>query len=208
MKCLGSRANGLACNRVRVFSFLQLSDSQPSAGAIPPVPLSEVPPALPNYPIIAQLAERGGYRREIAEFLTYACDLDMIGQLEPDPDSRDAAYRGAAVFLRVAAELFVARCILRRKRFTRKGRKVWGSTSQMLKIIRESGAPTLGKDGDRDELADELQYVFDLGNVAAHSRLDDPRLGRLKDEFPATHGTVNKALSSFSGVANRVRWQR
>ena len=193
MKCWGTNDWGSACKRVRVFSFADLPAGRD---------LTEVPSILPNYPVIAALRARGGYRAEVADLLVYACDLDAVGQLEPDPDAQQAAYRGAAIYIRMAAEMFLARCALRR----RSGK--WGRPGGMVRDLRSGSVARVKKRADRGELADSFQWIFDFGNVSAHPRVTEKRLAKIKEQFPPVHGLVVRALSLFDSSARGLRWDR
>lgn len=194
LKCPSDHQDTALCGRVRVFSYLETG----SPGAT----LTEIPPILPLYTFIHEMEERGGRRAKIAEFLIAACDLHMIGLLESDAESRDAAFAAAAVHLRKAAELFLRRMILRQKQpFPKVGIRV------LLKGLKKSPPGTLEKATRPVTLARRLQYVFDVGDIAAHPEVSVDRLRKNKYKWPATDGTIRTALAYFEEVVGMVRWK-
>jgi hypothetical protein len=195
MKCLSDIGPNAQCLRIRVFSYLEVSDSR--------LVLSEVPPILPLYAFIREMSEYAGKRKKIAEFLVAACDLHMFGLLETDPQSRDAAFAGSAIHLRKAAELFLRRIILKERQHPLP-RKAIGD---LLDEVVSSRPQTLRTDARPFKVKRLLQFVFDVGDVAAHPEVSNRRLRRLKYKLPATPGNIEHALSNFRQVASMVKWK-
>lgn len=195
IKCLGDSENSEPCRRVRVFSYLDVSPPGPT--------LSEVVPILPLYEFIHEMSEYGGRREKIAGFLVAACDLHMFGLLETGPESRDAAFAGAAVHLRKAAELFLRRVILQEREHPLSNRSI----GDLLKRLKKSPPPTLRSAARPTLVARRLQFIFDVGNIAAHPEVSQPRLRWLKYRLPVTDGTIRRSLSYFDEVAGMVKWK-
>jgi len=193
MKCLGNVGRSGDCRRVRVFSYLEV-DRGDSV-------LSEVAPLLPTYRFIREMSQYRGRRQKIADLLISACDLHMFGLLETNPDSRDAAYAGAAFHLRKAAELFLRRVIVQERNYPPQF-----SIRQLLDRLKQS-PPTLRKGARGAQLARSLQFIFDIGDVAAHTEVSNPRLRWLKYTRPATDGTIRRSISNFERVAGGVKWK-
>ncbi len=189
IKCFGVSRDE-RCRRVRVFSYLQDGGGDPR--------LSEVPPMLPGYVFIQEMLRYGGSRQKIAKLLVDACDLHMLGLLEANPESRDAAFAASALHLRRAAEFFLRRIILHEKR-------KWRWAGKLVNDLRNSHPRTLRADARPKQLATRLRFIFDTGDVAAHEEIF-PR-GWRKYKRPATDTSIRICLSNFEEVANKVKWK-
>lgn len=194
VKCAGQQPSGEACKRVRVYAVLEVPPQPPA--------VSEIPPVLPLYPFIRRLERARGRRATVARFLISACDLHMLGLLESDPGSRDAAFDGSAIHLRKAAELFLCRCVLN-LRVDAKGRLP--KASEMITRLKKSGSASLRPGMSPWKVARLLQYIFDVGDVAAHPEITNKRLRRVRLKRPATDGSIRRCLANFDLIVGMVR---
>jgi len=80
------------------------------------------------------------------------------------------------------------------------------SIRQLLDRLKQS-PPTLRKGARGAQLARSLQFIFDIGDVAAHTEVSNPRLRWLKYTRPATDGTIRRSISNFERVAGGVKWK-
>lgn len=208
-KCGITPPGDLRCDEIRLFSFVEV-----------PIPrLTEVDPTLRAYPFIVTLEKLGGYRKDIASLLRSACELHLIGQLEGDPASEEAAYNGAAVFVGMAAELFLRRWVgwkhpgrkvkknragaatSRRRALgpARKARELW-------RVLRQARKGAFKNGYDQKDVAKRILYIFDLRDHAAHPVLDfSGARQRNPGAIPAL-GTVNIALSHMKHILDQAGW--
>jgi hypothetical protein len=168
------------------------------------VGISEVPSVLPNYPVIAELLTYGGRRAKVGRMLVSACDLHMLGLLEADAESRDAAFAGAALHLRQAAELFLRRIVL--KKAGPIGIVQPRFIGELLKEVK-AGPKTLRAGADGKSLAKELKWLFDFGDIACHPEIRSKDLKWIRYTRRATAGRVIEGLERFQTSASMVRWR-
>lgn len=191
LKCPSRLAVAPICRRVRVFSSLNVPGVGPAVG--------EIPPILQTYPFIGDMDRAGGAAKQVARFLTFACDLYMVGRLEADPLARDAAYVGAALQMRKAAEVFLARCTMR----------VTGpipKVHQMILTIDSEIPPTIYTRRERRKVRHNMRYVFDTGDIQSHPDPGSPALRNKRHRRPATRGTIESCLIRFEEAARLVAW--
>lgn len=191
LKCPSRLPDAPVCKRVRVFSTLRLEGEEPA--------VTEFSPIIKSYPFISEMFKVGGPARAAARFLVFACDLYMVGRLELDPQARDAAYVGASVQLRKAAEVFLARCVLR----------VGGSIPRveaMMSVLESHLPPTVSTLYDRRRVRNDMRFVLDVGDIHAHPDPSARRLRHKRYHRPATRGTIEKCLARFEQAVTRVAW--
>lgn len=207
-KCQLTAAGQPPCSEVRVFSYIE----QPTAV------LTEITPTLVTYQYISKVNDQGGYRKEIARLLRSACELHLLGQLESDPASEEASYNGAAVFVGMAAELFIRRWLgwhhpARKRPVTRgvqSSRPRPLSPPRKFKIIRlmlQKARPSAFKRGyDRKKVVQGLVFIMDLRDCAAHPIIDFSRRRRNRGSSEPTQGNVATALSLFGFILKEAGW--
>lgn len=191
IKCPSRLPAAPICKRVRVFSTLSIPGSQSV--------VSEISPILQSYPFVREMHEFGGAPRRVARFLIFACDLYMVGRLEADPESRDAAYVGAALQLRKAAELFLARCTM----------QVAGRIPRpaaMVRVMEQHIPPTVETLSARRRVRNAMRFILDTGDIQSHPEPEAARLHYKRYHRPATRGTIEKCLARFDDAAKLVRW--
>jgi|HubBroStandDraft_1064217.scaffolds.fasta_scaffold16399_2 hypothetical protein len=174
-----------SCNRVRVFQYLndEVSDE-----------LTDPPP-----PYCTDLQSRGPVLQEVARLSVAASELTLLGRLAKDSDERDAAYRGAAIHLRVAAEVLLGAHVL--KLGVRKRRKL--DLDELIEKIRTGQGGAMLRDGKRSAAVRCAEYVQELGNTSAHS------LRRKRSrEIPPSRGNVLIAIVRFEELVNATRLRR
>jgi hypothetical protein len=199
IKCFGVD-DGEECGRVRVFSYLEPPGAPPD--------LSEVPPLQPSYPFIQAMVEYGARspRGRMGNFLLAACDLHMVGLLESDPKSREAAYAGSAINLRKAAELLTYRFIFHKP--VRPGkRNPDGLRTLATKLATCASPPGLIHGAKQPLLSRRLLFIIDIGDVAAHPDVTRGDLHKRKWRRLADDKTIRKAFSYFESVIGKVDWQ-
>jgi hypothetical protein len=212
VKCPCKNPDGSECGGVRVFSVLE-------AGK--PPGLSEIESSLRSYSYIRELGKAAGYRKQVAVLLESACELHLLGQLEADATSEEAAYNGAAVFVGMAAELFLRRWI----GYKHQGRKLAGRRGRPLRkvprlkplkpghkhpvlVSQLKGARkgALKPDADHAEVARALNRIFALRDAAAHPVIDRGAARHSPSLFVPAQGTVDRALGEFELVSRAAAW--
>ena len=183
----GMRCPQQDCNRMRILQFID--------GRV----VGELPHP-PNKALAKAFLARDGTLREIGETLVGAFDLSLVGRINRDAEIRNSAYRGAAVHLRVAAELFVGEILLGLTRDELRKRHYSG----MVKELHDGGAPGKFRHGDAgtvSEICKGLWYIADLGDTASHSVLE-----RVAHETPATRLNLEKGFEYFEIASNETIW--
>jgi hypothetical protein len=132
----------------------------------------------------------------VADLLRDAAELQVFGRTKTDPDARDAAYRGAAVHLRVAMEVLLGAYVLGLSDEERRPLRLSGIRKR---IDRGSGWNRIKK-GQRKVLSGAITYLTDLGDTAAH-----PLLSVSARETPATRGTVVRGFDEFEKMLGAVK---
>ncbi len=171
-----------SCNRMRGFHYL---DGH--------VDLEIVSRAVPYY---QPLKLHHGYLEVVAGLVQDAVDLHLIGQMNTDAAAMDAAYRGAAVHLRVAAQLLVAGYVLRLGESELRD----FSLGPLIGKLRKGFGRSRIKKGRRPEVLSSLDYILRLGDTAAHQFLKDP-----DREVPPTRGNIEIGFDKFDNVVDAVR---
>lgn len=143
-----------SCSGLRVFEFLgdEISDEYESE----------------RRDFAADLAVRGRALREVSNLANAATDLYLLGRLAHNSDEQDAAFRGAAIHLRVAAdyllEVYVLRYGIRKRRSSTMGKAI--------EAIEKRGE---GRDrikrGRVKKFLVAARYIKHLGDTAAHVAL-------------------------------------
>jgi hypothetical protein len=199
IKCLAGDQGSDPCGRVRVFSYFE------PAGK--PADLSEVPPVLPSYPFIREMADYGARspRGRVGAFLIAACDLHMLGLLEANPKARDAAFAGSAINLRKAVELFTRRFIFKKPVSV-------GSRAESIRKLAEelkSGhrPTTLSPRSKPRPMGRKLLYIIDVGDVSAHPDVNLADLHKRRYQRLADDGSIRRAISYFESVVSQVNWK-
>lgn len=199
IKCLAGDQGSGPCGRVRVFSYFE------PAGK--PADLSEVPPVLPSYPFIRQMAEYGSRspRGRVGAFLIAACDLHMLGLLEANSKARDAAFAGSAINLRKAAELFT-------RRFIFNNPVIAGSRPKSIRRLAVelkfgSRPKTLRPKAKPHSMGRKLLYIIDVGDVSAHPDVNLADLHKRRYRRLADDGSIRRAISYFESVVSQVNWK-
>jgi hypothetical protein len=169
------------CNRMRAFLFLK--------GKVN----SELNSRRIRY--YSAFKVEGDYLEAVADMIRDAVDLHLIGQMNTDQAAKDAAYRGAAVHLRVAAELVAGGYILELDES--KLREL--SMGQLMTQIGKGRGDSRIKDGQRSTILTALDYLLKLGDTAAHPLLKDP-----KREVPPTRGNIGRGFDEFDKIAEAL----
>lgn len=199
IKCFGSDAEG-PCGRVRVFTYLEPLDAIPD--------LSEVPPLEPSYPFIQEMVSYGkrSPRGRIGHFLSSACDLHLLGRLESDPQSKEAAYAGAAIYLRKATELLVFRFIFHVP--VKPGKRTPEGLRKLATKLSICAPPKGLRVGVQQKpLSRRLLYIIDVGDVAAHPEVTQEELHKRRYRRSANDETIRKAFAHFAVIISKVAWQ-
>jgi hypothetical protein len=125
-----------------------------------------------------------------------ASELHLMGQMNSDYDAKDGAYRGAAVQLRVAAELLASGYILRMKEADRRA----ASLGPLIGKIRKGFGWPRVRTGRRLTILSSLDYLLRLGDTAAHVVLRDPTR-----ELPPTKGNVAKGFEEMEKIVDGLK---
>jgi hypothetical protein len=162
---------------VRVFEFLNDRLSE------------EFEHSVPKYAEF--LASRGRVMREVGETIVSASELHLLGRLAPDLAEADAAYRGAAVHIRIATELLLGGWVLQLPK--RKRRKL--DLNDLIKMVRTSSNRRRIHSGKTRVLLRNAEVIRRLGNTAAHSLVR-----RRSQELPPTRSNVYRGIDSFRQI--------
>ncbi len=169
------------CNRMRAFFFLKGQVNSELTGR-----------AIRYY---EALKLKRGYLEAVADMLRDAVDLHLIGQMNTDQAAKDAAYRGAAVHLRIAAELLAAGYILK----MRESKIRESSLGPLITQVKKGDGDSRIKKGQRFIILRSLGYLLNLGDTAAHPLLSDP-----KREVPPTKGNIGRGFDEFDTMVDAL----
>jgi len=171
-----------SCNRMRAFHYLEGRVDLEISGR-----------ALPYY---QALKVQHGQLETAVGLVRDAIDLHLIGQMNTDPAAMDAAYRGAAVHLRVAAQLLVAGYVLG---LSDSELRNFSLGPLIGKVRKGYGWPRIKK-GRRSEVLSSLDLILRLGDTAAHQFLKDA--GR---ELPPTRGNLEIGFEEFDRIVDAMK---
>jgi len=138
----------------------------------------------------------GGHLERVADLLRDAVDLHLIGQMNRDQSAKDAAYRGAAVHLRIAAQLFAGYIM---DVSENELRNYLGLGPLINKLRKGNPWPRIKK-GQQSIIDSSLVYLMNLGDTAAHPVLRDP-----KNEVPPTRGNLQRGFDEFDKIVDAVK---
>ena len=169
------------CNRMRAFFYLKGQVNSERTGR--------------GIRYYSTFKQQSGYLESAADLIRDAVDLHLIGQMNTDPGAKDAAYRGAAVHLRVAAHVLVG-YVMKLDESKLRGFNL----GALIGKVREGyGWPRIKK-GQRSMLLSSLDYILKLGDTAAHPFLKDP--GR---EVPPTRGNLEIGFDEFDKIVGALK---
>ncbi len=171
-----------SCNRMRAFRYM--------AGR---VDLEVSGRSLPYY---QALRLHHGHLETAVGLVRDAIDLHLIGQMNTDATAMDAAYRGAAVHLRVAAQLLIAGYVLD---MSDSELRDFSLGPLIGKVRKGFGWPRIKK-GRRPEVLASLDYILRLGDTAAHQFLKDAQR-----ELPPTRGNLEVGFDEFDRVVDAIK---
>ena len=135
-----------------------------------------------------------GYLEASADMIRDAVDLHLIGQMNTDQGAKDAAYRGAAVHLRIAAQLFAGYILEMNESELRNH-----ALGPLIGRIRKGDRWPRIKKGQQSTILSSLGYLLNLGDTAAHPLLKDPR-----SEVPPTRGNLERGFDEFDKIADAL----
>jgi hypothetical protein len=139
---------------------------------------------------------QGGYLEAAVNLVRDAVELHLIGQMNTDTSAKDAAYRGAAIHLRVAAQALIAGYVLQMD-----DQGIRDSTlGRLIGELGDGHGSSRIKKGQRSAVLSSLDYILRLGDTAAHPFLRDPAR-----ELPPTRGNIEIGFDKFDEVADAVR---
>jgi len=137
---------------------------------------------------------QGGYLETVADLIRDAVDLHLMGQMNRDQGAKDAAYRGAAVHLRIAAQLFAGYILEMNESELRNH-----ALGPLIGRIRKGDRWPRIKKGQQSTILSSLGYLLNLGDTAAHPLLKDPR-----SEVPPTRGNLERGFDEFDKIADAL----
>jgi len=172
------------CNRMRAFQYLNGRIDLELSGR-----------GLPYY---NEMKLHPGSLETAADLVRDAVDLHLMGQMNTDAGAKDAAYRGAAVHLRIAAQIFVGGYImgLDPNRLRQRGHSLGPLIGKLRKKVGRSKIRT----GRKKIVLGSLDYILRLGDTAAHLLLEDETR-----ELPPTRGNLEIGFDQFDKVIASVR---
>ena len=170
------------CNRARGFMYFKGN-----------IDLEILPLRLAYLP---KLRLAGGPLELTAGLILGAAELHLMGQMNSYPDAKDGAYRGAAVQLRVAAELLASGYILRMKESDQRTT----SLGPLIGKIRKGVGSSRVRRGRRLTILSSLDYLLRLGDTAAHVVLRDPTR-----ELPPTKGNVTQGFEEMEKIVDGLK---
>ncbi|HYY92743.1 MAG TPA: hypothetical protein VE955_12215 [Candidatus Dormibacteraeota bacterium] len=165
------------CNRMRAFYYL--------GGQVN----SEV--TVRDIPYYTMFKLQHGFLGNAADLIRDAIELHLVGQMNTDAAAKDGAYRGAAVHLRVAAQLVAGYVMMMSESDLRNF-----NLSQLIGKLRKGQSWPRIREGQLSEVLSSLDYVLRLGDTAAHQYLKDP-----SREVPPTRGNLGIGFDEIDRVA-------
>jgi len=139
-----------------------------------------------------------GILETAADLVRDAVDLHLIGQMNTGAGARDAAYRGAAVHLRVAAQIFVGGYILGLEQSRLRHRD--HSLGPLIGKLRNRRGRSKIRKGKKHQVLESLDWILRLGDTAAHLLLEDANR-----ELPPTRGNLEIGFDKFDNVIASVK---